>query len=103
MGWIGGDDTLAQVELSFPSMESAVAFARRNGLTYTVIGHAGRNYQGPRMVARATDADREQALARRRRIQWVEDMLRTKTYPRRIWYWRTTGGPLRGSQTDLAR
>jgi hypothetical protein len=78
MGWTGGDDTLAQVELSFPSLESAVEFARRNGLTYTVMGQAGRKYQGPRMIARATDADREQALARRRRIQWVEDMLGPK-------------------------
>lgn len=36
MGWTGGDDTLTQVELRFPSLESAVAYAQRQGLTYVV-------------------------------------------------------------------
>ena len=38
MGWTGGDDPLAQIELSFPSAESAMAYARRQGLQYTVHG-----------------------------------------------------------------
>ncbi len=29
MGWTADDDTLSQVELCFPSMKSAVAYARR--------------------------------------------------------------------------
>ena len=29
MGWTGDDDTLSQVELSFPSAEAAIAYARR--------------------------------------------------------------------------
>lgn len=37
MGWTGDDDTLAQVELSFPSAESAVEYARRQGLQYTRV------------------------------------------------------------------
>jgi hypothetical protein len=38
MGWTGHDDTLAQVELSFPSLETAVAYARCEGLQYVVHG-----------------------------------------------------------------
>ena len=38
MGWTGGDDTLTQIALSFPSAESAVAYARRRGLAYVVDG-----------------------------------------------------------------
>jgi hypothetical protein len=38
MGWTGSDDTLSQVELTFPSAESAAAYARRQGLHYVVQG-----------------------------------------------------------------
>jgi hypothetical protein len=34
MGWTGGDDTLTQVELTFPTREAAVAYAQRQGLAY---------------------------------------------------------------------
>jgi hypothetical protein len=36
MGWTGGDDTLIQIELSFPTSEAAVAYAGRQGLAYVV-------------------------------------------------------------------
>ena len=36
MGWTGGEDMLTQVELSFPTREAAVAYAERQGLSYTV-------------------------------------------------------------------
>ena len=36
MGWTGSDDTTAQVALSFPSKEEAVAYAKRRGLSYVV-------------------------------------------------------------------
>ena len=36
MGWTGGDDTLDQVTLTFPSREAAVAYAQRQGLNYVV-------------------------------------------------------------------
>lgn len=36
MGWTGGDDTLTQVELSFPTREAAIRYAERQGLRYTV-------------------------------------------------------------------
>jgi ETC complex I subunit conserved region len=32
----GGDDTLTQVELTFPTREAAVAYAQRQGLAYIV-------------------------------------------------------------------
>jgi hypothetical protein len=38
MGWTGGEDTLCQVELTFPSAETAIAYARRQGLTFVVYG-----------------------------------------------------------------
>ena len=38
MGWTGSDDTLAQVELTFPSAAAAVAYARRQGLRYLLQG-----------------------------------------------------------------
>jgi hypothetical protein len=52
MGWTGGADTLAQLELTFPTLAAAVGYARRQGLRYVVrhdvrshgdaMGHAGR-------------------------------------------------------------
>lgn len=37
MGWSSSIDTLAQVQLNFPSREAAIAYARRSGLATTVI------------------------------------------------------------------
>ncbi len=36
MGWAGSTDTRGQVRLKFPSRDAAVAFAEKNGLSYTV-------------------------------------------------------------------
>lgn len=33
-GWIGGSDTLAQIELRFPSREAATLYCRRQGLCF---------------------------------------------------------------------
>ena len=41
-GWIGGDDTLTQVALSFPTLVSALRYAERQGLSYTVHGPVGQ-------------------------------------------------------------
>jgi len=74
MGWTSGDDTLSQIELSFPSLESAIAYARRQGLAYTVSGMT----QGPpeqRMISSARTAQRVEAAARHRRLKWVEQTL----------------------------
>jgi hypothetical protein len=38
MGWTEGDDTMVQVELSFPNRAAAVAFAERQGLNYRIEG-----------------------------------------------------------------
>lgn len=37
MGWVGGGDTQTQLRLSFDTKEEAIAYAKRHGLTYTVI------------------------------------------------------------------
>jgi ETC complex I subunit conserved region len=50
MGWTEDDDPLAQVELSFPSAEAAIAYARRQGLQYIVLGSPAHDPQS-RIVA----------------------------------------------------
>jgi hypothetical protein len=47
MGWTGGEDTMAQVNLSFPTREAAVAFAERQGLNYRVEGVTDRTSGAP--------------------------------------------------------
>jgi hypothetical protein len=37
MGWTGSVDTQAQVRLTFPSKEAAVAYAMRHGIDATVV------------------------------------------------------------------
>ena len=51
MGWTSGDDTASQVELSFPSFESAIHHARRLGIAYQV-------HMPPGMVGNARAASR---------------------------------------------
>jgi hypothetical protein len=46
MGYTGGDDTLTQVELSFPTLESAVRYAERQGLSYVVQRPTGQSGNG---------------------------------------------------------
>jgi hypothetical protein len=36
-GWIGSDDTEQQVQLRFPDAESAIAFAKKNGIEYRLF------------------------------------------------------------------
>jgi hypothetical protein len=73
MGWTGGDDTLTQVELSFPTAESAIAYARRQGLKYTVAGLLEET-PNCRLVSR--DPGRSPAARRQRqRLEWVERTL----------------------------
>jgi hypothetical protein len=38
MGYTGSNDTLAQVELNFPTLQSAIDYAERQGLAYVVQG-----------------------------------------------------------------
>jgi hypothetical protein len=49
MGWTGGDDTLDQVELSFPTLEAAIRYAERQGLAYTVQGRDEPQLQAQRL------------------------------------------------------
>jgi hypothetical protein len=35
-GWSGSGDTGAQIELSFDTLDDAIAYAERNGIAYTV-------------------------------------------------------------------
>jgi len=42
MGWAGSGDTDQQVRLSFPSLDAALAYARRHGLDVQVVPPAPR-------------------------------------------------------------
>jgi len=44
MGHTGSDDTLVQVELEFPTLDSAMRYADRQGLTYVVQAPAGQTH-----------------------------------------------------------
>lgn len=75
MGWTGDDDTLSQVELSFPSAEAAIAYARRQGLQYTVQGSAALGSK-PRLVSDNPEVEgRAASQQRRRRLEWIERTL----------------------------
>jgi hypothetical protein len=73
MGWIGGDDPLVQVELSFPSAAAAAAYARRQGLKFELQGNdIPSNLQE---IATSTPARPHQPHARPWRLEWVERTL----------------------------
>jgi hypothetical protein len=60
MGYTGGGDTLTQVELNFPTLESAIRYAERQGLTYVVQTPAGqaRNGRSRRICEKSAQAGR---------------------------------------------
>lgn len=69
MGWTAGQDSLAQVELSFPTAEAAVAYARRQGLRYAL--HSDRDIEA--IVHRLQEAKRPGS--RPWRLEWIERTL----------------------------
>jgi hypothetical protein len=36
MGWTGSDDMMSEVELEFPTLDSATRYAERQGLPYVI-------------------------------------------------------------------
>lgn len=71
MGWTGGDDTLTQVELTFPTREAAIVYAERQGLTYVVDGS---DPQGVPQLHRERDKrrdDQAQAFNELARAIWL--------------------------------
>lgn len=55
MGWTGGDDTLTQVELTFPTLDSAIAYAERQGFDYVVQAAADSDEGRSRADREAAD------------------------------------------------
>ena len=53
MGWTGGDDPLASVELSFPTLEAAICYAEGQGLAYEVIPPPGATDRQRELLATA--------------------------------------------------
>ena len=83
MGWTGGDDTLTQVELTFPTAEAAIAYARRQGLTCVVHGMGELAMAKLRARSTSDRRDRNRPLVRPWRLEWVERTLGLDTgrYP----------------------
>jgi hypothetical protein len=78
-GWTGSDDTLAQVELTFPSAAAAVAYARRQGLRYLLQG-ADDSDTRPGSNAKAANTNSSSPDIRSSdvwpwRLEWVERTL----------------------------
>lgn len=63
MGWTGGRDPLASLELRFPTLEDAVAFAQRQGLRYHVR-HDARSRRASERRARRRRAFSDTTLGR---------------------------------------
>ena len=36
IGWVGSDDTLQQIRLTFPTKEAAIDYCKRNALTFVI-------------------------------------------------------------------
>jgi hypothetical protein len=64
MGWTGSEDTLSQVDLTFPSAEAAIAYARRQGLDYELRGSGAPTTASVRQMANPGP-----------RLEWVERMI----------------------------
>ncbi len=60
MGWAGSRDTLNQVRLFFPTKEEAVAFAQREGHTYTVVDERPHTAPKPKSYSDNFKFDRVQ-------------------------------------------
>jgi hypothetical protein len=74
MGWTGCDDTLSQVELTFPSAAAAIAYARRQGLRYLLQGEENPDAR-PGSNAKATNARSSSSDVWPWRLEWVERTL----------------------------
>ena len=83
MGWTGGDDTLTQVELTFPTAEAAIAYARRQGLTFVVHGMGELAMTKLGATSTSDRGDRNRPPGRPWRLEWVERTLGLDTgrYP----------------------
>jgi len=68
MGWTGGDEPLAHVELAFPSLEAALGYAEREGLTYHIqASHDGGRAEQEALVDHLAD----KAVAALLTLSWM--------------------------------
>ena len=69
MGWTGRDEPLAQLELSFPSLEAAMAYAEREGLTY----HVQESHEVMRAVQQTrVDHAADEAVSALPTLSWMQ-------------------------------
>lgn len=93
MGWTGCDDTLSQIELTFPSAAAAVAYARRQGLRYLVqdaddpVTRPGSNVKAANTNSASPDIRSSHVWPWR--LEWVERTFGLKGI-------QNKSGPVRG-------
>ncbi|GEP60464.1 hypothetical protein RSO01_76300 [Reyranella soli] len=56
MGWTGGSDPLRQLALSFPTLDAALAYAKRQGLR-TIVHHDAQSRRDQRDIAKRAFSD----------------------------------------------
>jgi len=76
MGWTEDDDPFSQVELSFPSAEAAIAYARRQGIQYTLLESPAHHRQLRTVAHNETAAAPLVPHPRRRKLEWLDRTLR---------------------------
>ena len=72
MGYTGGDDPLVQVELSFPTLAAATAYAERNGLAYRVEGQEADTLAPAAIVTHEPTSEIADALAGYLSLAWMQ-------------------------------
>lgn len=65
MGYTGGSDTLTQVALEFPTLESAIRYAQRQGLAYVVQQRPGMTTDRPKRRPKGSTHDFSDATLER--------------------------------------
>ena len=89
MGWTGSENTLSQIELTFPTAEAAVAYARRQGLRYELRGSDAPDWS----IFSIADRQATHAAPRcARQLGWLERTLEPD---------QTRQGPPGGSNPSL--
>lgn len=76
IGYTGGGDPLVQVELSFPTLAAATAYAERNGLAYRVEGREADTQAPAPVVTREPTSKIDDALAGYLSLAWMQRQYR---------------------------
>lgn len=98
MGWTGGEEPLAQIEMTFPSAQAAIAYARHQGLEFVLRDPEEAHMTRRHRVLTSKLHDRGHGGARPPRVEFVERIFEdTPSSP------RTEGHGQAGAATGYTR